>query len=377
MQTPRLENPTNEQSRAYLRRYRAAERADTMRAPVAEEQFEALTQSAVHDFLFTIRTRERLIETLGGIIMKDNPSFERKVRIHALDAYLRSLSDKEVFRAFSVFEDILLDGGRAIAPAHAANVLTETPRTCTFARGLHDAILELKKRFPNERPLRILYAGTGPFATLALPSMATFSPEEVQFDLLEIQEISLRNARRILKACGFEGHCGQFIEEDAITFKPSPKYHAVITETMGPGLTEEPQVKIMENLADALVEGGIMIPEEIQVGLMLFKSEEDERRFPGLWTWPPHNGETSETIEMHCPFDFEGGEKVIVASYAEISVYGENELALGESVLSMPIGLSTMQRKDTGTGGPQTLHVAYKPGASILWGEKPDLCELR
>lgn len=339
-----------------------------------QKKIEKLIQSPVVKALFRIRGRARLIHTLKKLLTDTN-GLRQAIHIDAFNDYLRRISHQEVFNAFSVFDDIPVNGGRAIAPAHAANVLTDATRTCTFIRGLHDAITELKQRFSDERPLRILYAGTGPFAALALPSMAVFPPKDVQFDLLEIQDISLRNARRVLEICGFKPHCGHFWEEDATEFKPNRRYHAIITETMGPALGEEPQIKIMENLQGALIEGGIMIPEEIRLGLMLFKNTTDERRFPGLWVWPPRNGETSDRITMTCPFEFREREEVVVASYAELDVFGENRLTLGDCLLSDPIHLGIIQ-KESGKE-QETLVVAYKPGSNLVYGERVDQMELK
>ena len=60
--------------------------------------------------------------------------------------------------------------GLAVSPKMAAMCAEDYMRTIRFIRGTHDAILSIRKESP-ERPVRILYAGCGPHATLCIPLM--------------------------------------------------------------------------------------------------------------------------------------------------------------------------------------------------------------
>ena len=62
-------------------------------------------------------------------------------------------------------EDIFLSSGKAISTWSAGRCITEFSRTTKYLRALHDAIMDLLKS-KKERPLRVLYAGCGPYATL-------------------------------------------------------------------------------------------------------------------------------------------------------------------------------------------------------------------
>ena len=105
---------------------------------------------------------------------------------------------QSVDRLFSIFSEItgvsgdnfnneliFLASGKAISPSYAALCLLEMSRTAKFLRGINKAIKQKLSEITN-RPLQILYAGTGPYGTLLLPLMSLYSPDDFQVDLLDI-----------------------------------------------------------------------------------------------------------------------------------------------------------------------------------------------
>ena len=66
-----------------------------------------------------------------------------------------------------------LASGWAISPVQAALCAREPLRSAAFMRAL---VLAVTQRLREDRPVRVLYAGCGPFALLALPAVAKLAP---------------------------------------------------------------------------------------------------------------------------------------------------------------------------------------------------------
>ncbi|PHK99193.1 hypothetical protein CGL56_06970 [Neolewinella marina] len=161
--------------------------------------------------------------------------------------------------------------GMAIGATWAALCIDDELRTQRFVAGLHLAVSERLAQHPG--PVHVLYAGTGPFATLALPLMTRFTPEQLQFTFLEINTVSYRAVRQLLRELDLEAYVQRVVQTDASTYavEPTPAIDILLTETMQYSLIDEMQVSIALNLLAQLPPTALMVPERIELRLGLLE----------------------------------------------------------------------------------------------------------
>ena len=174
-------------------------------------------------------------------------------------------------------KDIILPTGKAISTPAAAHCLLEMKRTALFLRGIHKAI-SLKLSENRTKPIRILYAGTGPFGTLLVPLLPLYKHSEVQVDLLDINRGSLVALLGLTGKLGLEEYIDEVYNADATDFSVSKPYDIVICETMLACLRSEPQVAIMQNLIPQQKRSCTFIPEEISIDAALTNPEMEMKR---------------------------------------------------------------------------------------------------
>lgn len=206
-------------------------------------------------------------------------------RLHEIASILRKedLDYSEVAAAINQYQDIVLninsfdieshelrndiyfENGKALGTSWAAMCLQDGMRTKMFVKGLIEAVET--KISESKKPVHILYAGTGPFATLILPVLASYSTDEVVCSLLEINDASFNNMKCVIEECGFHDHVVDYIQADAtqLVLENPDKIDILVSETMQRALESEQQVPIVMNLMSQLNRNTILIPEKIDV----------------------------------------------------------------------------------------------------------------
>ncbi|MBB4079865.1 hypothetical protein GGR28_002492 [Lewinella aquimaris] len=166
--------------------------------------------------------------------------------------------------------------GVAIGATWAALCVDDLIRTQRFVSGLYRAVQDVIVR--RSGPVHVLYAGTGPFATLALPLMTRFTPEQLQFTCLEITDASFLAVRQLFSALDLERYVIDVIQTDASTFRIAGELPVdiMLSETMQYCLIDEMQVPIALNLMAQLPPETIMIPERITLRLAVLEDTKDQ-----------------------------------------------------------------------------------------------------
>jgi hypothetical protein len=159
--------------------------------------------------------------------------------------------------------------GLALSPTLAAACAGDFARTVQFLRGTHAAMLDVRIRYPD-RPARVLYAGCGPYATLAVPLMTIFSPAEARFTLLDIHPESIQSVESIVDALGLAAFIARCEALDVRAYRAGrgPAPDVILTEVLQAGLEAEPHVAITRHLV-AQAPAAVLIPEEVCVELGL------------------------------------------------------------------------------------------------------------
>lgn len=161
--------------------------------------------------------------------------------------------------------ETVLSKGVAVSPKVAASCAVDFLRTSYFLRGIKKAIDDLLSK-NIDRPIEILYAGSGPYGTILIPLLPFFSSKEIQVSILDYHEESLASLKSIVNLLDLKDYIKDFIQTDATIYKQSDekKFDLIISETMAAGLEKEMQVPITLNLISLLdQQNGILIPENI------------------------------------------------------------------------------------------------------------------
>lgn len=297
----------------------------------------------------------------------------------------------EFFVSISGFESetresqmpLSVSSGHAISPAEALLCITDMMRTRNFIRGIKEAIDDRLSAQQGE-PVRVFYAGTGPFAALLTPLITVFSPRELQMVLVEINPHSLKYLENTIRALEMEPYVQEILCTDAAGFSIPENLQPdiLLSETMRPGLEKEPQVNIISALLPQCKRNPILVPESIRVDLLLtgnLQKDPAEKQF--VESLLVLDARTAMIIR-NSPEQLAVMGKGIRVKFRErpdpvfttlqldtsIRVYKEHRLGFNESGITIPknmIGLSSA------TGYPATLLCRYsttpQPGFTLTW----------
>lgn len=181
--------------------------------------------------------------------------------------------------------EVAVKGGVALSGLHAAACVDDFFRTVSFIKGVYKAINKLDKMFP-QKTINILYAGTGPYATLILPLLPLFDSKRLSVIFLDINASSVDSVRNLINIFGLNAYNFDFVVADATTYQIPDNFPVdlVVSETMHYGLTLEPQVAIVKNLSPQMPPHAILIPQQINIdfGYSFFAKEPFVSKFADI-----------------------------------------------------------------------------------------------
>ncbi len=164
--------------------------------------------------------------------------------------------------------DLEFSNGKALGTYWAAMCLDDLLRTRQFIRGIDAAI---KDKLKTQDQLHILYAGTGPFATLILPLLLRNHKQNIHYTLVEVNPLSFKMLQNVISKLALEDYNITLVQADATTYKIDSQQapDIIISETMQNALAKEQQVSIFLNLMKQVKPETLFIPEKIELFLGL------------------------------------------------------------------------------------------------------------
>lgn len=207
-------------------------------------------------------TEELLLQFSTRILQCQGAADARPLVVSLLTALCQHLNLELHPQQYKDLEFTLTPYGKAVSPTTAAQCAEDIERSRVFMQAVYIAVQE---RLTPERPVLVLYAGTGPLGWLILPLLSLFSAQQVQVTALDIHQFSLDSFRGLCKTLKLEDRISDWVCADATVWQPQSgaTYDLILSETMNQFLEQEPQIQIFVNLQRCLKEGGSLIPQQV------------------------------------------------------------------------------------------------------------------
>jgi predicted RNA methylase len=254
--------------------------------------------------------------------------------------------------------------------------LRDRIRTKKFLAGVAEAIQSLGE---NLDEIHVCDAGCGAIPVQAI--YAALSSPKVRCTCIELNPNSAEMAKRIVAAFELQDRI-KIVQTDATKFQADSEIDLLISETMHSGLTAEPLVQIMSNLAPQVKPEGIKLPNKVIVkaGLIKVKDYVSPKGYVRIYrNLHPYVEPAWQTVVEYKPgdkleeikFDLptEGLEPGIyfVMLTSEVDI-GSQHLSPYQALITIPQVLreQNMDPKffEVKTG-IQKIHAEYKPGTNL------------
>ncbi|WP_343329532.1 hypothetical protein [Polaribacter staleyi] len=272
--------------------------------------------------------------------------------------------------------DIEFDNGKSLGTFWAASCMDDLLRTRKFIRGINEAI---KEKLNAKKPIHILYAGTGPFATLILPFIFRYPKEDIKYTFLEINPFSFKILQNVILKLGLNEYDITLVNDDATKYQVDAKNELdiIISETMQNALAKEQQVPIFLNLMRQVTNDCIFIPEKIELYIGLKKAgipidkihvkhfRKEMKVFDvskeSMFPLNQSKKNTTKEVSFIKKQTIIGNEKLKefdqLVIITEIQVYKNEKIGINESGLTTPIYIKDIPNN---LNGPIIIDTQYK-----------------
>ncbi|KAF7769888.1 hypothetical protein PCIT_a2809 [Pseudoalteromonas citrea] len=270
---------------------------------------------------------------------------------------LNYLSDKTgVYADYDMndWDDAKTAKGVAISPVQAAKCLQETLRSQKFMQGVKRAIED--RLNASDDDIHVLYAGTGPYATLLLPLLCVLKLDRVKATLIDIHSENVAAVQALINHFDVASNIIDVVCADATEWQATEPqlFDIIISETMTALLKREPQVFIFAHLSQYLKPSGVLIPEEVSLKSWLVNEVEPDHLLGEFFkldinqSRALYEGDTSAFSGAQLiPEGFETGYRLKLTT--DIKVY--DSVYLTESECSLNIPLTFLPHKAVLKGG--------------------------
>lgn len=283
-------------------------------------------------------------------------------------------------------KDINHNTGIAVGTKWAELCVDDFIRTQKFLKGTYLAIKN-KLLAKKDKPVTLLYVGTGPFATLVTPLTTFFSPEELQLILVEINPTTLGYLKNTFENLKIRNYVKEIIQEDAakLILKKPEEIDILLTECLQNALVKEQQVAISYNILPQLNKESLLIPKEIKLNLCLINGKQHTEYMLSLENIKPNYYKilnnifllNKEKILENSNLDFPEIETKITendkANYdkivisTEICVFENEILEPNQTSLTMMYRIDEMEKIKNNNSLITKYQISKKPGFEVKW----------
>lgn len=290
----------------------------------------------------SIETLKGMVESLIEMSTDENEKAKSKINeICLIFQEITGMDGRNVENEYII--NVPTEVGVSLSLNHAASCITDYNRTHKFLKGTVEAIRDIQKSKPG-KTIQFFYAGCGPLAPFITLVAPLFSPDEIQFTLLEINKKSMEVAKVLIQGLELTDYVNEYHTADAITFEipNAASYDILFSETLDSLLHREGYVPILWNMLPQLPKDITVIPNNVQIKVN-YNLEGNEVPFGVAFDTRQMLKDTPKTEELPEVFktnsfslkDAENYYSIIIDT--EVEIYKDYILGREESSISLAI----------------------------------------